>query len=228
MGRFDRRVNIAGRARLGFGISGKFWVRAGQGRLGLPDLWGGPMSISTPPRRRMFSKLTSMLSRATWVQSRRMGSYAPSAWQSISGTGAGGGAWGDGMNACPAHAGGEPCLLFYAPKQPASQPDTWTARVLRTLWLVCPAPKGMAGQSEPKQGNAGQRQGKAGDLMRTFRVRTRTWPGQSVCPCVGRMARPAIMYTLHPRHPAAPSKRIKPCIARNMGAYRECQAINKG
>ena len=41
MARFGRRVNMAGRARLGFGISGKFWVRAGQGRLGLPDLWGG-------------------------------------------------------------------------------------------------------------------------------------------------------------------------------------------
>ena len=41
MAEFDRRVNMAGRARLGFGISGKFWMRAGQGRLGLPDLWGG-------------------------------------------------------------------------------------------------------------------------------------------------------------------------------------------
>ncbi len=45
------------------------FVHEAQGRPGRSHLWGGPISTSTPPRRRMFSKPTSMLSSATWVQS---------------------------------------------------------------------------------------------------------------------------------------------------------------
>jgi hypothetical protein len=45
------------------------FVHEAQGRPGRSHLWGGTISTSTPPRRRMFSKSTSMLSSATWVQS---------------------------------------------------------------------------------------------------------------------------------------------------------------
>jgi len=56
------------------------------------------MSISTPPRRRMFSKSTSMFTRATWVQSRRVGCMGARPLPMP-------GRWDDGMNASPAHAG---------------------------------------------------------------------------------------------------------------------------
>ena len=61
------------------------------------------MSISTPPRRRMFRTATSMFTRATWVQSRRLGAWGerePGAMAGRLGP-MPCGARGDGMSASP-------------------------------------------------------------------------------------------------------------------------------
>jgi len=72
MGRFDRRVNMAGKARLGFGI------RAKLGR-GSPFVGGAYIDIDPTPSKNI-SETASTFASAASVQSRRMGSYAPSAW----------------------------------------------------------------------------------------------------------------------------------------------------
>lgn len=71
------------------------FVHEAQGRLGRSHLWGGPISTSTPPRRRMFSKSTPMLPMATAVQ--------PRPWDERRGIGWGG----HGMIAALPYAGRE-------------------------------------------------------------------------------------------------------------------------
>ena len=133
MGRFGRAVNMAGRARLCFGISGKFWVRVGQGRLGVAHLWGGPINISTPPRREMFRMVTLCCHR------RRENENEPHARRGWDETKARlhGRGW-DDRGPCSMCFGARPCPMPY-PQQPASQPATRPATVVPTVWLSCPA-----------------------------------------------------------------------------------------
>ena len=165
-----------------YGGQGKAWfwifrqnfVSKRQGRLGVPDLWGGPMSISTPPRRRMFRPSTRCCARQHEI-----------ATDPHHGRGWHGG--GHGMNAghapspMPGEGGEGGGGAKGNPLTPNSQPASHPAS--HSISILCGCLSGRisgAGQSRTKQTNPSY-------LVRTLCVRTRTNAPDMVCPALGRV-----------------------------------------
>jgi hypothetical protein len=146
---------------------------------------GGAYIYIDPTPSKNVSAGNTMLSRATWVQSRRWG-----AWSARCGPAPGlawGGAWyergpcalrGCGVTASLAgwQGMGAPCLSQTASQpasHPASHPITWGVAVVS-------GKKCVAGQTRTNPTNPSY-------FMRTFRVRTRTNALDMVCPGSGRV-----------------------------------------
>ena len=149
-------------------------VRAGQGCFCMAHLWGGPINISTPPRRRMFRLPTRCCAcrheNANEPRSHRCGAGVSAAR---------GRAWDErGARALGlAHALCHNPMPY--PLQPASQPATRPATPLHGVWL-----------SVRQEFGCWTNPDKAGEswrFKRTLCVRTRTNALDKVCPGSGRV-----------------------------------------